>query len=589
MTDVSIWQRFARKEPLPKMGARTLRSPTLRSPTPRSPTPRSPAGGTPALHFHSSRRGRRMSSLLAMCLLIGAATAVFMPTLDAGFMWDDPVWFGRVVSKSWWQTLQPIPAFQFYRPATMLYIWLFQRPGGVFAIEMLHGAQIGWHSLNIALTFVVARRLGLSRWGSVAAAALFAFNPLSYQAVAWAAPQQPMASAFQTSAWLLYFMARPPLHNHAQSPRPVFYRRAMLSGSLIAFVTALMIQESSASVAFVPLLYECWRRKRTRAAVRRASPGKDWWPALLYVAAAAVYGLLWLQVPRRTGITTLSLAPKVGYYLLQGIVYPVWGRPSGYNGSDEIQSFIFLGVTTVVIGGLLGLAAWRKRGWSALVALIWAGLSLTPAFIGLNYSYVSLASRLFYISAMGVALLWTTALWPAGDRAAPAWRRIAGPVLLLLIVGQSARLLADQARLYRDGTDHLRQAVAVMTQQDGRYLFINFPDRYQEKRPPYPFGYWGITLAPVVVDLADFPPIIAGAEAQSSSRSLPWLDAEAREAGPYDVDMRGIVVQSGQLAQLAADGTAVYVSRHLADGRFRLQKAGRAGVGCGSIWLFGPI
>jgi hypothetical protein len=136
---------------------------------------------------------------------------------------------------------------------------------------------------------------------------------------------------------------------------------------------------------------------------------------------------------------------------------------------------------------------------------------------------------------------------------------------------------------YERGTDHLQEAITTMTQSsptlggNGRFLFINFPDRYKDKQPPYPYGYWGLTLAPVIVDLADFVPLLGGQTAVSESYSMPWVDTTEREASPYAIDMRGVIIQPQELAQLASDGAAIYVSRYDVDGRFQLQQAGWLG------------
>jgi hypothetical protein len=105
-------------------------------------------------------------------------------------------------------------------------------------------------------------------------------------------------------------------------------------------------------------------------------------------------------------------------------------------------------------------------------------------------------------------------------------------------------------------------------------LFINFPDRYTPKRPVYPLGYWGMTLAPVSVDLGAFPALTTARYPRTLSRSMPWIDAQARDAGPYQIDLRGTVTPSDQLYQLARQMDGVYLSRHFSDGTFALQWAG---------------
>ncbi|HRQ37707.1 MAG TPA: hypothetical protein PLD25_07315 [Chloroflexota bacterium] len=508
---------------------------------------------------------------LALTAVLLATVLVYASSLAFAFIWDDPLWFGHALGKAWWQTLLPNADFQFYRPLTMLYFWLFRRADGTFAIAVAHGFQIGFHLLNVALAFAISRRLGLG-WGvAVAAAALFAFYPMAYQAVAWAAPQQPLTAVWQNAAWLCYFWARP-LH---PIPPP---RRARwgLVASLLFFALALATQESSVTVAVVPLLYELllrhtWVQGRSMGGWLRPYA----W-ALVYPVMAAGYVLVWLAVPRKAGITGAFFDARNLAYVLQGMAFPLFGRPQGYAPDAVWSEWLVASVALAGVAALLVLAAWRGRGRVALFGLGWALAAVLPMLVGLGFAYVALAARLLYAPALGICLLWACALWPRmGER---RWVQVGSVLAIGLILLQSAWLLRQFEAVWQQGTDHLRAAVAVLDEAgDGRLLFLNFPDRYAPTRPPYPVGYWGLTLAPVVVELADFQRVWTGGRAESLSRAMPWLDQAERENGDFTVDMRGVIVPPDELVALAADADAdgVYVSRYGVDGRWQLQYAGR--------------
>ena len=136
------------------------------------------------------QRVERFGPYLGLLLLLTAVIMVYQSSVRFGAVWDDPVWYGHALGKTWWQTILPSrePQFQYFRPLTMLYVWLFVRPDGSVAIEMLHVLQLVYHFLNILLVWLLARRLGLRTSTAVSVAALFALYPFSYQAVAWAAP-----------------------------------------------------------------------------------------------------------------------------------------------------------------------------------------------------------------------------------------------------------------------------------------------------------------------------------------------------------------------------------------------------------------
>src|SRR5262245_14202356 len=89
------------------------------------------------------RRNKAVVYLLLMAVLL-ATLLLYLSSIMFAFIWDDPLWFGHALGKTWWQTVLPNPDFQFYRPLTMLYFWLFRRANGTFAIEAAHGFQIGF-------------------------------------------------------------------------------------------------------------------------------------------------------------------------------------------------------------------------------------------------------------------------------------------------------------------------------------------------------------------------------------------------------------------------------------------------------------
>ncbi len=508
---------------------------------------------------------RTRNSQFAMLFLLLATAGLYAHALDFGFIWDDPLWYSRVVGRSISELIRPMPDYHFYRPALMLYNHLFLRPDNSLAAPMLHAAQIGWHLLNVALAYGLSCRLGLGGWTALAVGGLVAWYPFSYQAVAWAAPAQPLAAALQNGAWLAYFEARRQQAGH----------RLAAGLSLLLFLAALTVQEGAAALAVLPLLME-WvlRRQSNSRAVR--------WLALAYPLIAGGFGLLWLRIPREAGYTALTFEKPIALYFLQGLIFPLLGRTAGYEPGQTVAPGVLLALAGLTLGGFL-VASWRTgRGRQVLLGLAWALLGIAPSAVGLRYSYVSLGSRLFYYSSPGVALLWACVLLPGLEtgffgKNPVSFRRLwrtGGAVLLGLIALQSSLLLTGFQRMYTVGIAHLDELIRVAQAGEARMLFVNFPDRYAAKRPPYPLGYWGITLAPASVDLGAFPAIATGQRPHTTSCSMPWIDIEARDGGPYQIDLRGVITPPDQLYQLAHQMDAVYLSRYRLGGTFALQRAG---------------
>ena len=488
---------------------------------------------------------------------------LYAPAVHFGLIWDDPEWFGRVVGRSLVDLLGPATDFQFYRPGTMLYNRLFVGADGLLRVYTMHWLQIGWHLLNVVALFALSRKLGLASWPSYAAASLFAVYPFSQQAVSWAAPQQPLALALQSGAWLLYLRGRTG-------------GGAAWALSLFLFGVALTVQEVTAPLALLPLLFEGVLRGKTAVsrpallATFRHPIRHGWLRPLAYPALAALFLLGWSLAPREAGITRLALDLEVAAYLGQGFIFPLlWVVPHEWGGAA------FWLLSAILVTGLLwGVAFWRGRGLLATAGLFWALLGLSPALLGLPFSYVQYAPRLLYYAAPGVAWLWVSALWPTAVFRQRPITTIAGLAALLLIAGGSVRQVAAFQHLYAVGADHLQAMVREISGSNGRYLFLNFPDRYAPENAPYPLGYWGVTLAPVVVELGEFVALQEGGMPETLSYALPWIDTEAREGGPYLMDMRGLIIQPEELYGLAAGVETIYLTRYGENGRFSLQRAG---------------
>ncbi len=472
--------------------------------------------------------------------------ALYAPALRFGFWWDDPLWYGRVVGASFWQLLLPLGNFQFYRPGTMLINALFARTDGTFPAVIMHAFQVGVHLLNAALMVRVGRLLGLSAAVVTGAMALFALYPLGHQAIVWTAPQQAWVILLLLAALWAYLEARR------------MRRTAWQWAAVGLYAAALLVQESALQLMPVLLWLE-WRERRTWR--------ERWRAPLLWACGLLSLGYLyvWTQVPRLEGITRVAFEGRVAAYLLQGLAFPALGFPQGFP--DALRPYVPYVLAVVMVG--LSLLLWRKRAvlWGGL---LWFGAALASTWAGLEYDYVSLSPRLFYLAAPGAAVLWAAALHPPQD--ASRLRRGVSWLLLLLVWAQSALLIGHFNRAYAVGAAHLAEMVDVLDPAtESRRLFVNFPDRYTFRQEPYPWGYWGVTLAPVVTPLEDFARMHHGRAPETISLSVPAL---AATVGPYRVDIRGAPVDEAAVYQAARETGGTYLTQYRDDGAFELVYAG---------------
>lgn len=483
-----------------------------------------------------------------MVMMLLATAALYAPSLGYGFLWDDPIWFRRVVGKAWWQLFAPMPDNQFYRPGTLLIIRLFARPDGTFPIVAMHAFQVALHLLNTVLVARLARLLGADEGVASLTASFFAAFPLAAQAVVWAAPQQPWVVALMLLVLNLY---------------PSVQRRGgwRWPGLMALFLFAMMVQESA--VQMLPFLFLFDLRRD--GSFRKTAGRPQLWG---FVAVAVLYLALWFAVPKHHGETGISFEPRVALYLLQAPAWPLLGRVGGATVPISLLPWLEGGVLAA-LGAWL---AWRRRSFFFVWGAGWFAAQLFSAWAGLRESYVFLSPRLFYLAAPGLALLWASALAP---------RRVSGRALLALLaassmLAQGVRLIRRQERDYAFGLVPLRQAVERLC-RDGRggsFLFVNFPDRYRERSPIFPLGYWGVTLAPIHVPLGHFADVTCARRAQTLSFSVPALDLQAREAMPWQVDMRGSPVDLPVIHRHLLDGATLYVTRYEGE-RMRLEAGGR--------------
>lgn len=186
-----------------------------RVPRQRPATPSPPARASAATAHRGDstdgqpdRRLNRLDSIIAVTLAI-AAIALFAPSWGFDFTsWDDGAYItnnpnladARGLSRIWFSSDN-----EQYYPLTFTTYWLeYQlwgdRPAGY------HVTNTILHGLNVALVFILARWIGLSRLAAAGVAALFAAHPMQAMSVAWVAERKNLLSCLfvlaATLAWI---------------------------------------------------------------------------------------------------------------------------------------------------------------------------------------------------------------------------------------------------------------------------------------------------------------------------------------------------------------------------------------------------
>ena len=499
---------------------------------------------------HYSRRLYRTQAwprFALWCLLLWTIWAIYLPALQLGIIWDDPTWYSHGVGKRVWEMLLPNPNFQFYRPLTIVWTNLFVRADGTVNAPLAHAAQIWLHLLNTALTYRIARLFIKRRAAAFAVAILFATFPFAHQAVAWQAPQQPLAATLQLSAWLLFW--------HARS------RRSYLWVSLTLFTIALLVQESTVALALIPLGLT-WYAHKTRGWQPR------WFDAASYVGLATIFTLIWLVAPRASGVTELGFRPNVIAWFAQAFIYPLV-NPIWQIVPESART----PWTVIIISVLLYLASvafLHKRGKQqlALFVVFWGLLAIAPSSVGLSDSYVLFSPRLLYYAATPIVLFLVLVLAEISDR------YLLIPITVILAIVNLRAIVQSQNTL-QHGAQHLGSMVTELDElRVSSAIFVNFPDQYLLRQPPYPIGSWGWPLAPIIEPLGAYVHRYNGETVTTTSVAMPWLDLDARANGPYHIDMRGEAYLDQDVVEFARSRGAVFVSRYADNGDWMLHHAG---------------
>lgn len=501
------------------------------------------------------------------------AAALYAPALGFGPMWDDPDWLRRAATGAWRDVLGGLETFQFYRPLTVWTTRLWAAPdGGVRAVAW-HAAQVGWHAVAAALVVVFTRQCtGRARIAALAGL-LFAVSPLAHQPVAWAAAHQPLSVALNLVALVAW------AGGGAAATAPG-RRWAAPTVSVAAYAGALLSQESAVTTALVFPLVDAVRRRRPR------------WP--VHLALAAAFVVAWQRADRLDAYVGGGYDLTALAMLAQAPIWPLamWLAPFApdWLASGAPLRAAVVGLTlAAAAAGLAAASAWavvRRRTAILALTAVWALPILATVWARLDWAYLRSGQRLAYPALPAIAIAWAVALDAGLARGRLARRRWIGAAVAAtaaVAIGAVARLHGVHAEGARylapvvsgavvaggsgQGSADVRPGPAGDRAADARTVVVNFPDRIALRRGPLPLGWWGMPVAPVSLDLAQFADwrrvrMPSGASREVSC-AVPALDDAARNGGPWRVDLRGAPGDGAALVgcALAVAPAAVVVAR----------------------------
>ncbi len=519
-----------------------------------------------------SRLRARTVDLLWLTGLALATLLVYGSSLGYPFFWVDPIDIGLAGSRSIPTILTTSQGYLYYRPFAFILWKVLFALSGRFDPFAFHLVQVLTHVLNTWLFYALARRIfrdathlrGASHLPAGIAALCFAWYPASYQTVTWVISPQVQAMAFLLGSALAYYDGRTSADN----------RKLWLSLWLLAI--ALPFHENAVSFGFVIAALEAYltvRATHLRGAshVRHISR----WP-LAHIGACLAFAALWLLIPKDPDSAVARFEPAAGWYLLQGLIWPVAGAVGPWRGwldGPAWQPLIFTAPPTLLF--LIIVYRYAQRLARFAFGLAWFAAMILPIWATRGIGYVGVSPRIFYIAAPGAILIWAglLSLHLRSLVANRVWQ-IAAHVLIGLIVVQSAAFLAVR----KDLQDKAMLAVWDVVrsgQQAGPgadLLYVNVPDQITPYLREYPVGFFRVILMPVSVDLSQYVELQAGVRPTTHSLSAPAL---ARlETFPYQVDLRGEAVAQPELSAAIRAADAVFFAEYDPGGSVRVVEAG---------------
>lgn len=392
--------------------------------------------------------GPRQSRLAL--LLVAVTCLAYLPTLWAGFIWDDDDYVVENASLRdtvglvrIWTDPQATPQ---YYPLVHTTFWIEQHLWGL--------TPTGYHVTNVllhALSAVCLWRL-LQRWqvpGAWLCAAVFALHPVHVESVAWITERKNVLSGFWSlvAASLYWKFAEPEPSETAREWDAATWWRYL--GAFAAFVLALLSKTVACSLPAVMLLILWWRRGTLRIA--------DWLRLVPFFGVGL--GFAWLTSHlERTHVGTVHiqlglqwsdrvvLAGRAVWFYLGKLLWPdslTFIYPKWQIHTDQIWQW------SGVIGAVLLLTTLRRLrhriGRGPLVAALFFGGTLLPALgffdvFPMRYSFV--ADHFQYLASLGPIVLLVSWSWCIR----PSLRaKMAAAVLLTLGV-----LTWRQACVYRN-------------------------------------------------------------------------------------------------------------------------------------------
>jgi hypothetical protein len=291
------------------------------------------------------------------------------------------------------------------------------------------------------------------------------------------------------------------------------------------------------------------------------------------------FAALWSIIPKDPDSTVARFDQATGWYLLQGLIWPVAGAVGPWRvwfsalSNPAWAPLIIAAPITLIV---LVIAYWRGRRLPLFFfGLIWFTVMVLPIWATRGFGYVGTSPRILYVAAGGVVLIWAGLLtldFRLG-RMNRLWK-IALIGLVTVIMAQGIVFLYTRKALHDQTMPAIWDVVnsGQAAGDDAKLLFINTPDQIMPKWREFPVGFFRAVLMPVSVNLGQYVELQKGLRPQTQSLTVPAL-AHLGDY-PYNVDMRGEAVDQVKLNAAIRNADRVFIAEYDPAGTVKIVEAG---------------
>jgi hypothetical protein len=475
-------------------------------------------------------------------------------------------WLESVTWSGLWT--QPSP-YGYYRPLwyTIWRVW-------GWAVGGLH--PLGLHLLNLAAHVVAAWLTGLlaaacarpaanRRKRAIAAglaSTFFVVFPFSRQAVAWpGAVYNPLVSAMAAAATLSY--------DRGRSRGSVWWTGV---ASLLAALAGF-IYESGMLIAPLLVGLEILGRLRRRWRTRSWS-----WAVLVGFFLTTL--IVWRSM-RGIGVVGFGITPADLRhnlaYLVQGLVFPVSPLAEWVVSWRGLGPALAVGCIALPTLALLLWQAARGNLDLLMLGMGWFGVFAIPPVVSMKAEWFALAPRFLYMTAAGVALIWSGAVsaWFGGLR---RWTHLALAGLVTAALMTPAALSVRRGLRLTHMAGETIWAAAAAAAREHPVLLVNLPRRITPRTRLYPLGFEGVTPLPMRVTADELAYVHTGM--RDAAEAVAFGIVATDQPPGYSYELFGRAVGWEEVAVATRGARGVYLTRYDSLG-IRLIRAGAVGMSAG--------